>query len=570
VEQKLNAVLTLAGHDKTVIDGEQLLETVQQALDTKFLPNQHQCLDLYLAAIRIVKRRLLFLLARGSEPDKAPSPLAYDNAENPASNNKAKSANAGSVDEETIQEVKDLLDDMEEMYDEVDSRIRKTHASWSEGRALLWKERAQTEALLTKTLRSALEDGESAAQVPNTDGEVAASFAKSVRLHNPAHPDLYASYIHNFSAAIVSAPSTPVQVMSNLRRIRFLYENAITSTGKSKSSGAPTTILRDYDTALSSLCQEWIDFERVFGSERSLAQATKMVQKKLRKAEQFHRGPKAKQSRTVAPPAETEISAASAQPAPRAQDATATAAKRKHDKEEEATENVGASDRPSKKQKTESTGLEDVSESKQVENEKAESEKLAAKPRVIHKVKVGDLEHPAHPFTVRILHLSPDTGDMDLVDAFRPKCGSVVHARVVREKSHRGGHGKSKGWALIQFEERDSVEKALELSGSLALHEKTLKVERSHLPAVSLVPAGMHRVRPKGEGKMSKRNEKRREHKGSNEPTKERDAEKPAAGQSKHSEKEAATCVLAFRPRGVGRAGHQKPRLSLDKGATKK
>ena len=40
-----------------------------------------------------------------------------------------------------------------------------------------------------------------------------------------------------------------------------------------------------------------------------------------------------------------------------------------------------------------------------------------------------------------------------------------------------------------------------------------IKIQRSHLPAVGVVPQGRHRVNPKGEGKSSKRNKHQKESK---------------------------------------------------------
>lgn len=138
------------------------------------------------------------------------------------------------------------------------------------------------------------------------------------------------------------------------------------------------------------------------------------------------------------------------------------------------------------------------------------------KPKPEHTVKVGNMEYPAHPYTVHVSNLSSDTMEMDLYDLFRPKCGPIVHVRIFREKAHgrEQAHDhipNSKGAGLIQFEERESVEKALELSGEVGLHEKLIVVTRSNQPAVSIVPPGMHRVNPKGHGKNSARNLKRKE-----------------------------------------------------------
>ena len=148
------------------------------------------------------------------------------------------------------------------------------------------------------------------------------------------------------------------------------------------------------------------------------------------------------------------------------------------------------------------------------------------KPHPEHRVKVRDMEYPAHPFTVRVSDLSPCVEDMDLVDAFSSRCGAVVHARILRDRGLVGGareddddndndsKGQSRGEGLVQFEERESVEKALSLDGILGpgAGERLMKVGRSHIPAVpGVVPPGMHRARPRGGGRNTRRNRKKRE-----------------------------------------------------------
>jgi RNA recognition motif-containing protein len=229
---------------------------------------------------------------------------------------------------------------------------------------------------------------------------------------------------------------------------------------------------------------------------------------------------------------------------------------------------------------TEASPLKDTIMEAGVEKEVKKAECL--KPddeRPEFKVRVGKLEYPAHPYTVRVTNLSED---MDLVDMFRPKCGAIVHAKIIREKHHHfHGKGKSKGWGLIQFEERDTVETALELSEVIGIKEKLVQVDRSHMPAASLVPPGMHRVNPKGEGKVSKRNEKRKQQRGDDtdgqgpdrknsdaaadpesKPKPER--EQDAANEQTEERKPKSAEILAFRPRGVARGStHRKVKLSL-------
>jgi hypothetical protein len=166
---------------------------------------------------------------------------------------------------------------------------------------------------------------------------------------------------------------------------------------------------------------------------------------------------------------------------------------------------------------------------------------------------------------------------MDLVDALRSKCGAIVHAKIIREKHLHQGKSISKGCGLVQFEERDAVEKALELDDVLGIKEKIINVARSHVPASSIVPPGMHRVNPKGEGKSSKRNQKRREQKsGVSEVDKNQTAnlDQSTSNHKKEEPKEEkkapakaqsiAFNPLAFRPRSVARSKVQrKVNLSL-------
>jgi RNA recognition motif-containing protein len=179
-----------------------------------------------------------------------------------------------------------------------------------------------------------------------------------------------------------------------------------------------------------------------------------------------------------------------------------------------------------------------------------------AKKKEVPKAKVGNVEYPAHPFTVRVSNLSPEVEDMDLVDAFRPRCGAIVHAKIMREKSHHHqGKSKSKGWGVIQFELQESVDKALALSDIIGIREKLVNVERSHMPAVTLVPPGMHRVKPNGEGRNSKLNQKKKQQKGEHADeavhTATTGSEIPAEVHREPSSTIIPLGVLAFRPRGV-------------------
>jgi hypothetical protein len=170
---------------------------------------------------------------------------------------------------------------------------------------------------------------------------------------------------------------------------------------------------------------------------------------------------------------------------------------------------------------------------------------------------------------------------MDLVDAFLHEFGAVVHARILRDKlTGKGGHhfkGESKCAGLIQFEERSSVEDAVRRDGEFEVQGRQVKIQRSHMPAVGVVPPGMHRVNPKGEGKVSKKNMLKKsnvdgmdveaEGKGDEGQTTEggdqRNEKNGAASASSPSS--LSLGVLSLKPRSM----RQKPKISLDS-STKK
>ena len=144
------------------------------------------------------------------------------------------------------------------------------------------------------------------------------------------------------------------------------------------------------------------------------------------------------------------------------------------------------------------------------------------------------------------------------------------------EKNEKGGQGriipKSKCSGLVQFEEKESVEKALKFSGEIGLHEKLITFERSHQAAVSIVPPGMHRIRPKGQGKKSKQNMKRKERRvaASNAAAQAETGDETGdstqtkikgdcvqIGKVSPSKSTKRSSALSFRPRNVGRQKHQ-------------
>eukprot|EP00980_Cylindrotheca_fusiformis_P001505 scaffold346_cov116-Cylindrotheca_fusiformis.AAC.19 len=553
-QQKIRHIFLMASSGKSVMDPDELMKIVKEALDAKFITAKESCLDLHMTAIQVMRQYVLSLLASAS--DKSEKALPFDGVE-PANS----SLKFMEIDKETAEELEDSLDDIREMYDAVDHYVRKHFPSWSEGRSYLWLDRSITESYLIGPLSDSF-------RIERTDGsitqlaELIRSYDKATNLHKPANPEAFISYAKAFLASFPT--SSPSGVLSKLRQVRWLYQKAMKNVGPPKQHSALSQtflVNMPYETSLQYLCHDYLVFERCFGSDKSLADASKVASKKMAKVAvsplRFpENGPPASVSESkmdsmaLDSTAKTEMS----------EDPIGNGNKRTRE-DDDGT-------RPAKMPKTETATQEStksitVEEGRGVEVTTRKTDLRVPKPAG-HKVKIGNLEYPVHPFTVRVSNLASNTEDMDLVDTFRPVCGAVVHARIMREKS-RHGKGQSKGWGLIQFEEKESVEKALELSEVLGIKEKLVKVERSHLPAAGLVPPGMHRVNPKGKGKGPKRiktipeskdtERSDNKNKESADPPTIDSAMQVIAAESTRSE------VLSFRPRGLGTG--RKPKVSL-------
>lgn len=530
VQQRCKILFILAECGQAVLDPDELMATVETALKTKFLPHPMQQLELYLTAIRTVKRRLLMVLHNksGATTWDDGMDLSVETLE--------------PLSESIEQEVQDMCEDLRDMYEAADGFLRKTLSNWGEGRMMLWTDRSWTERLVLVPLLASLEQN---SQVASQVSEDVRCFEKLTKVHQPTHPDVYAAWIQ----AVLAQPiSMSGQVQTRLQRARGLYHKAVENFG-SKPPKVVSTVTRDIDTAKRNLCHHFLEFETIFGSDKSLGKASRLIQKKLPSVPQPINA-------TAAPVVEALVTHET--PMEMDKDGTTDTNKRKSDDD--------VWQPPPKKAKPEGEEIPALLEP----HEKATG--WTKKPEG-PKVRVGKLDYPAHPYTVRVTNLADDVEDMDLVDMFRPKCGAIVHAKIVREKSHHH-KGKSKGWGMVQFEERDSVDKALGLSGVIGIKERLVKVDRSHMPATGMVPPGMHRVKPQGEGNSTKRNEKRKEQRGheeatyetttpmEDEPTESAMVEdktpKVDADASKLKPKSSGSGVLAFQPRGVARKGGRK------------
>lgn len=560
-QQKLELQGLLADHDVSVLDPEELQKVVQDAIDSKFIPSKEACLNLYMTATTVLRRRILNILAKETAHIAASNAarLSYDDPEpfDPAKRIVATLY----LNDETKQELEDLCDDCRELYETIDVYLRKSHGSWIEGRGRVWSERAYLDAVLLTPLAAALGSTMDSAEDErfNQLAEVAKLYDKLIKVYQPTPPDCYIHYIQSVQNLF---PTTgPQNLITKFRNLRYLYEKALKSTGKPKQQSEllDPFLQRDFDSGLRHLCHEYLVFERYFGSDKSLANASAAIQKKLSKYSTNTKHAPLTDTTTVTGAVVPEEMATAMEVDEHQSNRELTMDENNlvTSKKHTIHEHENTAEPPLKKVKTGDEPAELV----HTNNDGTST---------VQKVRIGNLEYPAHPFTVRVLNLSLDTEDMDLVDAFRSKCGAIVHAKIVREK-HPVGKGRSKGWGLIQFELQESVEKALALSEVIGIREKLVKVDRSHMPAVGLVPPGMHRVKPQGEGKSSKKNKKRREAKVSHTPATDETTDPtplasntPSATAMVASAPPSATSILSLKPRGVQQKQlHRKVKVSL-------
>ncbi|GAX26588.1 hypothetical protein FisN_21Lh053 [Fistulifera solaris] len=549
-KKQLHALQLSATCRVSVLEPDQLLSTVQNALSKGFLPsNPTVFLGLYLETIRIVKQRILELLTKKTNSKK----VAFDDPEELSKGQ----LSDPELDDKFKEEIGDLIDDVPDMFEEIELRLQESHPTWSEGRALLWKERATSDLLLLQPCKQVFSEKPPFTLPYSTKEKIKSilnEFERCCKVHNPPYPDLYLSYIRQFASCGSWLISNPIAIGRHIRNIRFLFQKAVQSVGPQYSKENLLLFgVRHYSRAISDLCQEWINFEQMFGSERSLSLAEKTISKKMKHV-------------TADPAEESALSQTTithAEPVASIAEVN-TQRKRGHT---EGSPSYESSPKKSKRQDpSEKSDTNAKLVSSTVNEADAKSEAPAENDDSLE-VKVKKTYHKVHPFTIRVSNLDLSTEDMDLVDIFRPLCGAIVHAKIIRDKQDHGVKPLSKGWGLVQFEEKESAAKALSLNEEIGIKEKVVKIEMSHMPAVSLVPAGMHRVNPKGQGKKSKFNQKRREKAETVEGVPQNEQEPGQENLNGEDEsiathskaKKAGISVLAFKPRGVDR----RPKLAI-------
>lgn len=513
---------------KKVLDPDELSTIVNEAISWKFLPSPESNLKLHFAAMSVVKQRILQLVSKGT------STMNFDEVDQPIENcGKKRKRNESSLstfnfynstlNEKDGQEVQDLIDDLRELYDILDEFVKDTYKDLTTLREVVHRERANDEAYICLPLLAS----------SNYLEEALKNYEKIFKNNQSVHPDSWKCYIRfamgsnlwdkfvhkNDDALPTGGPA------AKFRFVRSLYCRSMVINKKEKQAkNSPTLFGEDYSFATKSLCNDFLEFENNFGSSKSKNAARRMVDDKL-----AFIGYELYQQHLLNVPS-TEHSQLT----------------------------------PDSKVKTEVNTNENQSKA--------------------NKVVIGKLEYPAHPFTIHVSNLSPETEDMDLHDLFRAKCGPIVHCRIFREKNDRdrSHRPKSKCSGLIQFEERESVESALKLNGEVGIHEKLIKVDRSHQPAVGIIPPGLHRIQPKGEGKHTKRNQKRKERRNKEEKQSQEQNQNLILQKETHvsnniqnptissPEKakvisnKSSSSVLAFRPRGV-RQKKPKTKVAISK-----
>ena len=454
---KMSVIQEEVHFGRKVLDPDELISIVNQAVEGKFLPSPESNLEVYTAAFMVIKEKILDLIS------KATSKMAFDEAEQIyfKRNKKRKRGEFcpstfdlydNLLDEDVNQEVRDLIEDLRELYDVAETFFQNTFKESTDLIEKVLRERANVEAYICMPI---LADS-------NYLEDAIEHYEKMLRIHQLPHPDSWRCYIKFVMGSNlwdkIKNQKNPQEtdlltggVAAKFRFARSLYHRSMKST-KKEVQQKKQVYDTEYIVSMRLLCDEFKAFENNFGSSKSKAIAQRMVEGKLALF-------------NISPFQETAHS----------------------------------------DQLLDNSNSKTVSKVEHVVNKPKKDEKLT--------VWIGKLQYPVHPFTIHVSNLSPLTEDMDLYDLFHSKCGAIVHCRIFREKGSRDHSQRpdSKCTGLIQFEERESVEEALKLNGEVGLHEKLIKISRSHQPAVAIVPPGMHRVQPKGQGKSTKANEKRKE-----------------------------------------------------------
>jgi len=483
---------------------EKLVNVAKEATAAKFFPDAQSYLNLWLEVCRILRRNLMYQMSLKQ------GPIMYDESDD--TSKKKSKVHRNDAQEFNDDDVQCSIDEIRDAFDSIDEFVIKNYSSWVDGRLQVWKERAWTESkVISPTQRYQMAGQNQGDGYGNeADREAVNCFEKIVKLQ-PSKYSSWKEYIAYTIHICHKNKRNNSALFSALRKARALYMRALHVVSPCVHFIAEKVSNPTDTDGFVSLTEDFVQFENCFGSSESLALGQGRIKAKLRR---FHTG--AKNSSTFTSFEATAIDSNDSTQSSKS--AENNSLKRKHEENVETTINhekkLKCDDGVSSHTDvgTLSIKIPLSTASASGENKKVNLKVERNKNSAI-KVRVGKLDYPAHRYTVRVSNLSPDTTDMDLVDTFNICC-PIVFSRILREKgkfnrNYNNGIGKSKGIGLVQFEEASGTESALQLHEEVKLHDRLLKVERSHIPAVpSQVPSGMHRISPKGTGRISKHNKK--------------------------------------------------------------
>ena len=572
---KMHLVATSSTSDGSTTHGfnsDSIVSIAKEACDGGFLQDVEQYLSVWLEACRVVRRALMSAVQGKLRYDEYDAPSTKENGDNKKQSeggDDVKAQDDKMHDDELpyqdSEEIQYLIEDLRDAFETADEYFRQNYAEWNGGRAKLWRERANVECNVV--LPIVLQDGEllskslhmasSTVALSNVnrkrgtnDGMLEAErcFENVFRLQ-PIYTDAWSEYIPFVMNNDIIKQR---EAFSGMRKIRALFHRVIRNAS-----------LADPPASLEAVCGYLVSFEEMYGSSESLSKANGLVQAKILKMQQHNKDMKT----SFTPNANVhELQDVIEQH----HAATDFSGKRKFSDVDHVEGEV---------KRLKVLGVDYVADER-MQNESSSTTTKPANLKVPKEpketIRIGNLSYPVHPFTVKVSNLSPKTEDMDLVDSFST-CGKIVHARILREKTqqhhvHQDPRKlKSKGIGLVQFEERESVSRALELNDTIGLHEHLIQVERSHIPAVSsLVPPGMNRINRKGDRQSSKKDQVVEANKTSDKSkekdetmAKESHVNKSESKKDTKSGTSTSSSILSFRPRGVSRQGAKK-KVQLD------
>jgi len=462
------------------VEANQVQLIAEKAYELRFFPEKRDYLEIYLEYTRTLRRELVRIAANA-----APEEYTINKADEEEPIHKTPSLFHSEEHRALIQ---DAVSDLRRAFDHVMNFLNENYSSWKTGMSLVWRERAHVEMKILYVIYES-------------------STIEAKRCLNSAakaNPNDAATWLDLIQwSRVITRPDDLCRGSSDLSRYiskaRGDFQRAISTMCKRKNIEVHQAMI---------LINEFLFFEKIYGTAEDVTNAVKLVRAKLRTG---NLNGLYLSSNIV----EMFI------------------------QEEPLNQSTSISSTRSLKRSRENDEEED--------NEKKHH---------ISQIK----EKGVHPFTVKVTNLSLDTEDFDLIKLFRGKgCGNIVHARVLRYK----GSNKSKGEGLVQFEERESANMAVSLSGVIGVNNNLVTITKSTHPAVFIVPPGKHRTGDKEFARRSKNNLKQGVA-GSG-------VEKNGATIEQEKKDKANRSMLHFKPRGlsVGGIAKRKEKISLAKSSRK-